>query len=100
MITATFQKFNLEKWAQPLGELSFQRAFEVKMSKGDNLSGSPFSDPPLGDGDTPNLPARFVDSDFPESDKGHFKSYSKVTKVTFKVTGFPDPPFRIPSGGR
>ena len=23
---ASFQKFNLEKWAQPLGDLSFQRA--------------------------------------------------------------------------
>ena len=25
--TASLQRFNLEKWAQPLGHLNFQRAF-------------------------------------------------------------------------
>ena len=28
------QKFNLEKWAQPLGDLNFQRAFNFEMIPG------------------------------------------------------------------
>ena len=35
--TASFQKFNPETWAQPLGDLNFQRAFEVKMSNGSGV---------------------------------------------------------------
>ena len=35
--TASFQKFNLEKWAQPLAFLNFQGRFEVHTSNGSGI---------------------------------------------------------------